>query len=275
VIGAVWSSHPFLKAGNFLLAFPGDRLLATIRPAVTIENWCGDASSLRRQFLDLPRRIISPTIRRNVKHLKMFFQKYQSFLMSVLIPLGPWGVFAIALLDASAFGIPMDPIVATFVYKDPARTLMYVLLGAAGSAVGSLVPYIIGYKGGEAFVVKKVGQARFERVHGLSEKYGDLALIIPGMMPPGFPFKLFVFSAGVLEMNWLHFMLAVFTGRVMRFSILAGLTIKFGPGIVQMTEALVKQHKNVALGILVGLIAIGVAIYVARKRRTHTETALV
>ena len=195
--------------------------------------------------------------------------------MSVLIPLGPWGVFLIALADASAFGVPMDPIVAAFVYKDPSRAMLYALMGATGSALGSLVPYIIGYKGGEAFVVNKVGQAKFDRVHGLSEKYGDLALIIPGMMPPGFPFKLFVFSAGVLEMNWLHFLLAVFTGRVLRFTILSALTIEFGPGIVQMTETLVKQHKTAMLIGLVALIALGIAIYFARKRRTHTEAALV
>jgi membrane protein YqaA with SNARE-associated domain len=169
----------------------------------------------------------------------------------------------------------MDPVVATFVYKDPARALLYILMGASGSAIGSLVPYIIGYKGGEAFVVKKVGQAKFDRVHGLSEKYGDLALIIPGMMPPGFPFKLFVFSAGVLEMNWLHFLLAVFTGRVLRFAILSALTIRFGPGIVQLTEALVKQHKTALLIVLVALVALAIAIYFARKRRTNTADALV
>lgn len=195
--------------------------------------------------------------------------------MSVLIPLGPWGVFVIALIDAGALGIPMDPVMATFVYKDPSRTLMYVMLGAAGSAVGSLIPYIIGYKGGEAFVVKRVGQARFSRVHGLSEKYGDLALIIPAMLPPPTPFKLFVFSAGVLEMDWMHFLLAVFTGRVLRFSILAALTIEFGPGIVQMTEALVKQHRNLALGLFLGLILLGVAVYFIRKRRSHAESAMV
>lgn len=210
-----------------------------------------------------------------MKHLKVFFQKYQAFLMSVLIPLGPWGVFVIALADAAAFGIPMDPVVATFVYKDPSRALLYALMGATGSALGSLVPYIIGYKGGEAFVVKRVGEAKFRRVHATSEKYGDLALIIPGMMPPGFPFKLFVFSAGVLEMNWLHFLLAVFTGRVLRFAILSALTIEFGPQIVQVTESLVKQHRSaVLIGVLV-LVAIGVALYVARKKRSHVEAAVV
>lgn len=196
--------------------------------------------------------------------------------MSVLIPLGPWGVFLIAVLDAAALGVPMDPIVATFVYKDPSRALFYALMGAAGSALGSLVPYAIGYKGGEALVVKKVGRERFAKIHGLSEKYGDLALIVPGMLPPPTPFKLFVFSAGVLEMNWLHFLLAIFTGRVLRFSILAALTIEFGPGIVQMIETLIKQHRGIALGVLVALIAVGVAIYVVRKKkRAPAEAALV
>ncbi len=196
--------------------------------------------------------------------------------MSVLIPLGPWGVFLIALLDAAALGVPMDPIVATFVYKDPSRALFYALMGAAGSALGSLVPYVIGYKGGEALVVNKVGRERFNKVHGLSERYGDLALIIPAMLPPPTPFKLFVFSAGVLEMNWPHFLLAVFTGRVLRFSILSALTIEFGPGIVQMTEELVKQHRGLALGILIGLIAVGFAIYVVRKKkRSSVDVALV
>ena len=187
------------------------------------------------------------------------------------MPFGPWGVFAIALIDAAAFGVPMDPIVAVFVHTDPKRSLLYAVVGAAGSAIGSLVPYLLGYKGGEAFVVKKVGQARFDRVHRLSEKYGDLALIIPGVMPPGFPFKLFVFSAGVAEMNWAHFMLAVFTGRVLRFCILAALTIQFGPQVVELAGNAVKQHKVLAIGILLGLVVAGLVWYLLRRKKAEGD----
>ena len=203
-----------------------------------------------------------------MKHLKLFFQKYQAYLQGLLLPFGPWGVFAIAMIDAAAFGVPMDPIVAVFVHTDPTRSLLYAVVGAAGSAIGSLVPYLLGYKGGEAFVVKKVGQARFDRVHRLSEKYGDLALIIPGVMPPGFPFKLFVFSAGVAEMNWAHFMLAVFTGRVLRFCLLAALTIQFGPQVVELAGNAVKQHRALAIGILLGLVVAGLIWYLLRRRKT-------
>ena len=205
-----------------------------------------------------------------MKALKNFFRKYQAYLQGLLLPFGPWGVFLIALIDASFFGVPMDPILAVFVHTDPRRSLLYIVMGAAGSAVGSLVPYLIGYKGGEAFVVKKVGRARFDRVHGLSEKYGDLALIIPGMMPPGFPFKLFVFSAGVAEMNWAHFMLAVFTGRVLRFTVLAILTIEFGPQVIQLIGEIVKRHGTIALSILLGLVVIGAIWYLMLRRKKRS-----
>ena len=209
----------------------------------------------------------------SVKQLKILFQKYQAYLQGLLLPFGPWGVFAIALIDAAAFGVPMDPVMAVFVHNDPRRSLLYIVMGAGGSAIGSLVPYLLGYKGGEAFVVKRVGKARFDRVHGLSEKYGDLALIIPGVMPPGFPFKLFVFSAGVAEMNWVHFLLAVFTGRVLRFCVLAGLTIKFGPEVVQLAQNLVKQHTSLLIGIVIVLV-LGVVVWKRVRRKRNDVVAV-
>src|SRR3954447_17348421 len=182
--------------------------------------------------------------------------------MKVLAPLGgPWAILIIATLDAAAFGIPMDPLVAYYVHREPSRFFLYSVLAAAGSAIGSLVPYMIGYKGGEAFLVKRIGQAKFSRIHGLSEKYGDLALIVPAMLPPPTPFKLFVFSAGVLEMNWVHFVIAIFTGRLARFFLLSALTIQFGPQIVEITGVLVKQHLSLTLAVLAA-IAIGVWLIV-------------
>jgi membrane protein YqaA with SNARE-associated domain len=184
--------------------------------------------------------------------------------MAVLIPLGPWGVFTIALVDAAAFGIPMDPVIATFVYGDPRRTLLYALMGAFGSAIGSTVPYVIGYKGGEAFLVKKIGQKRFDRIHGNTEKYGELGLMVACIMPPGFPFKLFVFSAGVAEMTYIRFLISIFAGRLVRFLILAALTIRFGPQIVSLMGVLVKQH---LVATLLGVAALALIIVLISKRR--------
>jgi len=192
--------------------------------------------------------------------------------MAVLMPLGPWGVFCIAFVDAAAFGIPMDPVVAAFVYSDPHRTFLYAIMGAVGSALGSTVPYVIGYKGGEAFLVKKIGQKRFDQIHGNTERYGEFGLIIACIMPPGFPFKLFVLSAGVAEMTYLRFLLSIFAGRLARFLILAALTIKFGPQIVSLIAVLMKRHLLATLLGIGVLILIGVLFSRWHRGRNELDT---
>ncbi|HWR35651.1 MAG TPA: VTT domain-containing protein [Clostridia bacterium] len=189
--------------------------------------------------------------------LKHILGQYKDFIMTVLAPLGgPWAILAIAMVDSAFFGIPLDPVIAYYVHKEPQHFLLFAVLGAAGSAIGSLVPYIIGYKGGEAFLVKRLGQRKFKRIHGMSEKYGDLALIVPAMMPPPTPFKLFVFSAGILEMYWPHFLLAIFTGRLARFAILSALTIQFGPQIVDLTQRMVREHLGVTAAIVAAVVVL-------------------
>lgn len=62
------------------------------------------------------------------------------------------------------FGFPLDPLVAGYVYRDRGRFLLYPLMAAAGSAVGCIFLYIVGHKGGEAFLEKKISRAKFERI---------------------------------------------------------------------------------------------------------------
>jgi len=212
-----------------------------------------------------------------VKALKHFLVRYKAWIMAALAPLGGiWAVFIIALIDASFFGIPLDPVVGYYVVMDPRRTIIYAVMASVGSALGSTVPYLIGYKGGEALVVKKLGQQRFSRIHGLSEKYGDLALIIPALMPPGFPFKAFALIAGVTEMRYLHFLLAIITGRLLRFLILSGLIIAYGPEIVQLMAAAFLRHRNLTLAIVAAIVlAVMLIVRIRKSRNTNGMEASV
>jgi membrane protein YqaA with SNARE-associated domain len=190
-----------------------------------------------------------------VKVLKHFFVRYKAWIMALLAPLGGiWAVFLIALIDAALFGIPLDPVIAYYVAVDPRRTIVYAIMGSLGSALGSTVPYLIGYKGGEALVVKKIGQQRFARMHGLSEKYGDMALIIPALMPPGFPFKACALIAGVTEMRYPHFLLSIFVGRLLRFIILGGLIIAYGPEILSFLMGALHRHRNVTFAVIAAIV---------------------
>ena len=190
--------------------------------------------------------------------------KYSTWV-AALKSLGAWGVFIIAGLDASAFGIPMDPLIAGFVYGNPHKAWLYCLAAALGSAIGSLIPYWLGRAGGELFLLKRIDQAKLDRIRDRFEKREFLAIMIPAMLPPPTPFKLLVFSAGVFEMKVRAFVLAIVSGRLLRFGILSALTIIFGQEIVEMTRDLVKKHPSVA--VLIGIVILGVFYFVYRMFR--------
>jgi membrane protein YqaA with SNARE-associated domain len=141
-------------------------------------------------------------------------------------------------------------------------------MAALGSALGSSVPYLIGYKGGEALVVKKLGQKRFARLHSLSEKYGDMALIIPALMPPGFPFKAFALIAGVTEMGYPHFLLSIFVGRLLRFLILGMLIIAYGPEILSFLMIAFQHHRSATFGVIAAIVAVIILLVRLSKSRT-------
>ena len=177
--------------------------------------------------------------------------RWSALLWALFKPLGAWGVFAIAGVDAALFGLPLDPLVAGYVYKHPERFWLYILMAATGSALGSLVIYAIGYEAGELVLEKRMGPLKFARMRERFEQHQYLALILPAMMPPGFPFKLFALSAAAFEMHIGHFLLAIFAGRVARFLILSLLVIRFGPRAVTLAADMVRAH---LAGLLVALL---------------------
>lgn len=206
-----------------------------------------------------------------MKTIKHILARYSQFIWSVLQPLGSWGVFAIAFMDSAAFGIPLDPVVASYVYAHPVKIWLYVFMAAAGSALGSLIPYGIGRAGGELLLLKRIDRQRFERMRDRFENQEFFAMMIPSMLPPPTPFKLFLVSAGVFEMRPHLFMLAVFVGRVIRFLVLGFLVVRFGPGIVNLVTAVMARHLVWVLLAFVLLIAVIVSHLRLRKSRANRK----
>lgn len=188
--------------------------------------------------------------------IRHWIARYSAFLWALLKPLGAWGVFAIAAVDSALFGMPLDPVVASYVYLKPHLFWLYTLMGAAGSSAGCLVLYLIGYLGGEVLIERRIGKERFEKIRNRFEEQEFFALMIPSMLPPPTPFKLFVLSAAILEMRLPLFLAAIFIGRVIRFLILSVLVIEFGPEVINLTTNLLRQHLVVMLAI-VGAILVG------------------
>ena len=200
--------------------------------------------------------------------MKRFFleilAKWKFVVLPAVIKMGFWGAGAVALLDSSTIPVPMDVILAAWVWNDKSHFWAYCLMAAAGSAVGGLLPYGLGRAGGELFLLKRVNRDRYERMRTRFESQEFLAMMIPSMLPPPTPWKACVFAAGVFEMRVAPFMLAVFCGRMVRWLVLSLLVLKLGPGAV----GLVQHHALVLLAVVGGLALIGFGWWWMRRKKT-------
>jgi membrane protein YqaA with SNARE-associated domain len=205
-----------------------------------------------------------------LKTIKHILSRYTAFLWALLKPLGAWGVLVVGAVDGAFIGLPVDAVVAGYVYQNHARFVLYALMASAGSALGSVVIYAIGYKGGEELLRKRIPPARFEKIHQAFDKHPFWSLMLPAMLPPPTPFKLFVLAAAVSEMGFARFLLAIFSGRMVRFLLLGLLTIRLGPDVVHLFGTVFKQHYYLLLeAIIVGLIV----WYVMRRQKRRRVTA--
>ena len=192
--------------------------------------------------------------------------KASLLVLAALKPLGIWGLGGLAFIDAALIPLPtsMDGAVIGYVVAQPHRFLLYCLMAAFASAVGSLVPYYAGRAGGELFLLKRINRERYERMRDRFENQEFLAIMIPAMMPPPMPIKLFEFGAGVFEMKPLLFATAIFCGKMVQFVVVSLLTVLYGPAIAHTARRTVHEHFDLVLG--VGL-AIGIVCVVVVLRK--------
>jgi membrane protein YqaA with SNARE-associated domain len=209
-----------------------------------------------------------------LKKILHFFVKYEIWLLAFLKPFGFWGAGALALVDAAAIPVPMDLILAGYVWADKKHFYLYVIAAAAGSAVGGLLPFLLGRAGGELFLMKRIDRHRYEQLRDRFEKQEFLAMMIPSILPPPTPWKLFVFAAGVFEMKVGTFLMSVFAGRLIRDLVTAVLTIEYGPEIVNMAARLATRHRFLLVtGLTLLLAAVGYWVWrTVWKRRGKKES---
>jgi len=200
--------------------------------------------------------------------LKSFFARLVSewklVAMPALIKLGFLGAGVIGIFDSALIPLPIDAILAVYIWNDRSHFWTYPLLAAAGSAIGGLLPYWIGRGGGELYLRRRVNHHRFDDLRLRFENKEFVAVLVPSMLPPPTPWKAFVFAAGVFEMRVRSFLLAVFLGRLVRWMTLAVLVLKLGPSAV----GLVAHHATAVVAVVTALAVVaGVAWWAGMKKK--------
>jgi membrane protein YqaA with SNARE-associated domain len=204
-----------------------------------------------------------------LKTIGHILARYTAWILGLMKVLGIWGPFVIAFADSALLGMPVDFIVATYVYQDRRRLLVYIVMASLGSALGSIPLYIIGYFGGEKVLRKRISEERFLKIHRSFEQHEFWALMFPGMLPPPTPFKILVLGAAVFEMRLRDFLVAIFLGRFVRFLVLSVLVLWFGPQIVGLFGGVFKRHWIMVLSVMV----VGICLWLARRRWQPADKA--
>jgi membrane protein DedA with SNARE-associated domain len=121
--------------------------------------------------------------------------------------------------------------------------------------------------GGEELLRKRISPERFDKFHRAFQKHPFWSLMLPAMLPPPTPFKLFALAAAVSEMQFSHFLLAIFAGRFVRFLTLSILTLLFGPQFVQIFGAIFREHWALVLGAAAAGLMIWLVVIRVRKKK--------
>jgi membrane protein YqaA with SNARE-associated domain len=189
---------------------------------------------------------------------------------SVALASGGPGLLLAAFLDSSFLSLPEinDILVVWMVTRHKNQLLYYVSMATLGSIAGCLVIYWLAYKGGEAFARRRAGSAGIERRLATVRRYGLLAVLVPSMLPPPAPFKVFVILAGMVRIRPMSFIGAVCIGRGSRYLIEGFLAVRYG----DMALRYVDEHgQAVGLAAALALLAIGLVVAWWQRRRPAEE----
>lgn len=198
-------------------------------------------------------------------------KNFIDWIQSIAITLGAPGLFLIGFLDSSFLSFPEvnDLLLVLMVIEHPHRMVLYAASATLGSLAGCLALYYVGRKGGDAFIRRRFGSGSVDRTLKVIQNNGVLAILVPALLPPPAPFKIFVLLAGVAGISPSRFTIAILIGRGVRY---------FGEGLLALyygerATAFIEENSATVGLWLVAIILVGVGGYWLWRRRRGAATA--
>jgi membrane protein YqaA with SNARE-associated domain len=166
-----------------------------------------------------------------------------------------WALAAIAFAESSFFPIPPDAMLIPMVLARPQNAWRLAAICTAGSVIGGLAGYAIGYFMGPLghWLLAVLGHPDGEAVfRAWFAKWGVWVILVKGLLP--IPYKLVTIASGLAHFDLAVFVLASLLTRGARFFGVAWILKRFGPSLLPVIE----RRLALATGLAVGLVVIGV-----------------
>lgn len=198
-------------------------------------------------------------------------KNFIDWIQSIAITLGAPGLFLIGFLDSSFLSFPEvnDLLLVLMVIEHPHRMVLYAASATLGSLAGCLALYYVGRKGGDAFIRRRFGSGSVDRTLKVIQNNGVLAILVPALLPPPAPFKIFVLLAGVAGISPSRFTTAIVIGRGVRY---------FGEGLLALyygerATAFIEENSTTVGLWLVAILLVGAGGYWLWRRRRRASAA--
>lgn len=190
-----------------------------------------------------------------------YFEKTVRELGSVTAGLG---LFVIAFFDSSLLSLPEinDLLLIYFGTQFSSHAYYYALMTVLGSASGASLLYWIARWKGHNYLKKRFSDGKIDSVFHLFARYGALAVAVPAILPPPFPFKIFVLSSGVFGLPYSRFLVAIFVGRSFRYFGEAFLAVRYG----DVAITYLRQNATAVLVVALAAVAVLLVLYVGFRR---------
>ena len=198
--------------------------------------------------------------------------KWLTRLSEYLITYGAFGLFTVALLDSTFVPLPSsaDALMLLLSTTNPSWMLLYAFMATSGSALGCWILYLISRRAG-ARALNRFSEEKQQRVKNWIERYDAFAVLVATLLPPPFPFKLFVITAGVFRFSLVRFMLAIIVGRAFRFLLEGYFAVRYG---AQAKEILAKYYPFIGLGLAAVIIVFLVVKRLIKRGAERVEQTL-
>jgi membrane protein YqaA with SNARE-associated domain len=171
---------------------------------------------------------------------------------------GALGLLTVGVLDSSFLMLPLgnDFLLMGLSARHSNRVVLYVAAATIGSVCGVFLTLWLSNKAGDKLSKGRKGRAWKYVEKQMKEKAGWV-LTIGSLMPPPFPFTLFVAAAGALRVPRKKVLPYVSVGRLLRFSIEGALAVRYGRWILSLANSPVL--KITAMAMIV--VAVGGSAY--------------
>ncbi len=204
----------------------------------------------------------------------------QRLIPAWVIHFGIFGVFLVALIDASPIPLPIPgstDILILILGAHGEWPWLLALAGVAGSLIGGYLTWATGKKGGEAMLDRYMKPRLRRRITGWIRGHGIRTVVIAALLPPPIPLLPFLLGAGALGITRRQVLIALGIARSIRYGAEAALAMIYGRAILRWAHRYLAGWSDVILYTFLGLIVAGILFgfwkYKHDQHRSETDSS--